>query len=99
MCEFFEGVRNIMIKSDEKEDQYLKRLNEAMLICGKVHSEGDKKTLYVNGLKPTINKVVTQHHESVHHRDFTFESLCHLVKFQDEAYNTRLRHITSNVTT
>lgn len=47
-----EDLRNIRRNEDDKEDEYRKRLNEAKLVCGKVHSEEEKITLYVDGLSP-----------------------------------------------
>lgn len=84
-------------KADEKEDKYRKRLNEDTLRCGNVQSENDNITLYVDGLSPKINMVVTHHRQSVHRRYLTskvYETLLSCKK----AYCVRLCHITSNFT-
>lgn len=92
-----EELRNVKQKADEKEDQYRKWLNEAILRCGNVHSEAEKVNLYVDGLSPKIDMVVAHHRETVHHCDWTFESLCHFNKYQDDSYCARLPYVTTSV--
>lgn len=70
-------------------------MNKASFRCGNVHSEDKNRTLYVDGLSPTINTVVVHHRNSVHRNNFTFDALFHLAKSEDEAYRARLYHITS----
>lgn len=59
-------------KADEKEKQCLKRFNEATFKWVNVHSEDEKTKLYVDGLSPRNNIVLTPRRKSVH---FTTKSV------------------------
>lgn len=78
MREVVEGNRDVKQKSDKKEEQYLKRLNEARFRCGNFHSEYKKITPYVVGLSPNVkmevSHQVSHHCETTHRLDLTFES-------------------------
>lgn len=89
---------NVKQKVDEKEEQYYNWLNEAIFRFGKVHSEAEKLTLYVDMLSTEINMMDSHPLETVHLRVLTFESLFHFVESKDKVYGTRLRHITPSVT-
>lgn len=54
MCEGLEDLRNVKQKPDENEDQYRKRLNEAIFRCGNVHSEDKKITVYVTSYRQRL---------------------------------------------
>lgn len=64
MRRVLEDLRNIRQGETEVEEEYRKRTNEAVFRCGKVHSEDEKITLYIDGLSDTTRTVVARYQES-----------------------------------
>ena len=93
MREALESLRNIRQTSTEAEEDYRKRLNDAIFRCGNIHEEDEKMTYYVDGLNNTIRMVVAQYRENVPRRDLTFEGLCHFARSEDDAHRARMEQI------
>lgn len=93
MPEVLEDLCSIRRGETEVEDAYQKRLNQAELRCGNVHSEDEKIALYINGLSNTIRTEVARYRESAHRRELTFKSLAQFTRSEDEAYRAQLRQI------
>lgn len=68
-------LRNVKQKEEKNEERYLKRLKEAIFICGNVYSADKKITLLVDELSPTINMVLAHDRKSVHRRYLTFQTI------------------------
>lgn len=50
MRDVLEDLRSFKQKAGEKQDQYRKALNEAILRCNNVHSKDEKVKLYAEDL-------------------------------------------------
>lgn len=85
MREVLEHLSNIRWDETEVEEEYRKKLNQAVFGCGNIYSADEKITLYINGLSGTIRTVVARYHESVHRCKPTFETIAHFTKFEDQA--------------
>ena len=65
MRESMDNLRSILQGDTETEESYQKRFHKAINRCGNVHNEGEKITLYIDGLTSTISTIVARHRESV----------------------------------
>jgi len=93
MREALEHLRNIRQGEMEAEEEYRKRLNQAIYRCGNVHEEDEKMTYYIDGLSDTIRMVVARYRESIPRRELTFESLCHFARSEDDAHRARYQQL------
>ena len=75
MREAMDNLRYIRKGDTETEESYRKRFHDAINRCGNVHNEGEKITLYIDGLKSTIRTIVDCHQESISQHDMTFEAV------------------------
>ena len=53
-------MRDIQQKPTESEMEYSARLNQAELRCGNVHPIAEKITVFISGLNPAIEPLITR---------------------------------------
>lgn len=92
MSQVLEDLRNIGQGEAKVEEEYPKRLNEAIFRFVNVHSKDEKIIFYMDCLLETIRTVVASYRERVHLLELTFEGLVHFAKFEDEAHRARERN-------
>ena len=71
--EAMDNLRSIRQGDTETEESYWKRFHDAINRCGNVQNEGEKITLYIDGLTSTIRTIVARHRENVSRCDLIFE--------------------------
>ena len=81
------SLRDVLQNSGETEMQYSNRLNQSELRCGNVQSLEEKMTMFVNGLDPAIEPLVSRHRES--HPKITYLELVHFARDEGNANRAR----------
>ena len=93
MREALENLRQTQQNPDELEQEYRKRLSNAIFRCGNVHSEDEKMMLYVDGLSDTIRMPVARFRESIPRKELTFEDLCQFANAEDTTNRARMAQL------
>lgn len=89
MGEDLENLRFIRQRSDEDEESFKKRLNDAVHFCENVHEEGEKMTFCIDGLLPTTCNIVARFCESQRRNELTFEYRSQFSREEIEAFRAR----------
>lgn len=70
-------------------------MNTSAYLFVNLFNDGDKMTLYVDGLLPQIRTVVACYREDQPHSPFNLENLEQYALDEGEAYQSRTRHVFS----
>lgn len=80
ISEVLEDLYNIRQGEAELEEEYCKRLNQAVFRRGNIHMDDEKINAYINALSDSIRTVAGRYCQSVHFHELNFKSFAHFVK-------------------
>ena len=104
ISEAVQSLQEIRQVPHETETAFAKRLNEAHIRCGKVHSADAVVQFFLRGLDPAIKTIVESYREG--HRRCTLLALIQHAQAEGDAYRARTkssknvsfsRHVTSGL--
>ena len=83
------ALRDVRQHPTGDEQKYSGRLAKAEIRCGNIHTQDEKKTLFIDGLLPAIKAIVSRHRET-HDEEAYLELLQH-AQAEGDTYRARLR--------
>ena len=73
----------------EDEQTYSGLLAKAETLCGNIHTQDEKKTVFIDGLLPAIKAIVSRHRET--HDEEAYQELLQHAQAEGDTHRARLR--------
>ena len=83
------ALRDVRQHPTEDEQTYSGRLAKAEIRCGNIHTQDEKKTLFIDGLLPAIKAIVSRHRKT--HDEESYLELLQHAQAEGDTYRARLR--------
>lgn len=86
-------LQTVSLSPNETEVQYSARINDAVYRCANVNDEVEQKTIFTNGLSPSIQTIISRYRETKPRRSLTFNALVPLARDEGEAFRAHARGV------